>query len=159
MHKYIYIGSTLTRAWQPYTPKPITPLLSAASPSPKLSPSLANLSKKRIPQVPKSLFQNPTVVTGPRTPVTPLESNPKNKKSGASKDTFEYSYTYPNQLFQADELRRTYGIGTDRKSKILVDSDATENKEVDSDEDCLLILKHKKELEAKERIEWVEAVC
>jgi hypothetical protein len=137
----------------------VTPLLSAASPSPKLSPSLANLSKKRIPQSPKSLFQNPTAVNGPRTPVITKELNLKNKKSGGSKDTFEYSYTYPNQLSQAEELRRTYGIGTDRKTKILMDSDIVDvNKEANSDEDCLLILKNKKELEAKERIEWVEAV-
>jgi hypothetical protein len=94
-------GSTAKRTWQTRVPrefKTTASLLSAASPSPKLSPTLSQLTKKRAqsPFVPPpSALIKPTPLTAKAPPV----------------------YAYPTQLEEAETVRRTYGlvVGTDEE--------------------------------------------
>ena len=86
-------GSTAKRAWQAPVSKEgrrTSSLLSAASPSPKLSPSLSQLVKKRVPVRP-----------------TPVQVSQKVYSQSQSPPLM---YVYPTQLEEAEAVRRNYGL-------------------------------------------------
>ena len=148
-------------------------LLSAASPSPKLSPTMSQLAKKKA----QSLFVPP--------PSAIIKPAPLLTKAPPV-------YAYPTQLEEAETVRRTYGlvVGTDEdlltaksneriiensnsavKSGNIVGSstdpagavaeDGTEVKagqNTVSEEELQEAKRARKEAEARARAEWVETV-
>lgn len=166
-------GSTAKRAWQ--TPasregRSTSSLLSAASPSPKLSPSLSQLVKKRAPARPSP----------PQVP----------QKVFSQSQTPPLMYVYPTQLEEAEAVRRNYGLvvspedevlsirNTEKRSEsagpgshrggkktsevtnglplpLSTESDAEREESARANEEARRV---KKEKEAKSKVEWVETV-
>ena len=169
-------GSTAKRTWQTRVPrefKTTASLLSAASPSPKLSPTMSQLTKKRAPSPfvpPPSALIKPTPLTPKAPPV----------------------YAYPTQLEEAETVRRTYGlvVGTDedllagRSTEKVIESIAVKSssgnivggstdpagtvleggaegkagQDTMSEEEEQKARRARKEAEARARTEWVETV-
>ena len=163
------VGSTARRAWQVPVSREgqsTSSLLSAASPSPRLSPTLSQLSNKRLqprpyssfppyppPSLPSPLISSQSLKVG--TPISVSSSSPKPSTVMSA---------YPEQLQEAELVRRTYGLGlgisTDGE---IIDIDVN-NKDgnsfntVLSEEEENEMKQRKKEAEAKARSEWVESV-
>ena len=154
------VGGTARRAWQvPVTREGLTTssLLSAASPSPRLSPTLSQLSNKRLQPRPFSSFPPP-----PAPPSSVVTQSLKLSTSTSQSSPIVSSY--PPQLEEAELVRRTYGLGlgisTDGE---ISDTDAQEKdtsiiKTEVSEEEYTEMKRIKKEAEAKARSEWVESV-
>jgi hypothetical protein len=153
------VGGTARRAWQvPVIREGLTTssLLSAASPSPRLSPTLSQLSNKRIQPRPFSSFPPPSA--------PPSSVTTQSLKLSTSTSQSSPIVSYPAQLEEAELVRRTYGLGlgisTDGE---IIDTDGDEknsniSKREMSEEEYLEMKRRKKEAEAKARSEWVESV-
>lgn len=159
------VGSTARRAWQVPVSREgqsTSSLLSAASPSPRLSPTLSQLSNKRLQPRPYSYFpphppsstltSSQSLKVGTPAPISASAPQPSNVMSA-----------YPEQLQEAELVRRTYGLGlgisTDGENiDVDVNKDGNNFNTVLSEEEENEMKQRKKEAEAKARSEWVESV-
>ena len=158
-------GGTARRAWQVPVSREgqsTSSLLSAASPSPRLSPTLSQLSNKRLqPRPYSSLPPHPP-------PSSPPLISSQSLKSGAPiavsvSQPSNVMSAYPEQLQEAELVRRTYGLGlgisTDGENiDVDVNKDGNGFSTVLSEEEEREMKRRKKEAEAKARSEWVESV-
>lgn len=160
------VGGTARRAWQVPVSREgqsTSSLLSAASPSPRLSPTLSQLSNKRLQPRPYSSF--------PPHPPPPSSSSLISSQSLKAGTSISVSISqpssvmsaYPEQLQEAELVRRTYGLGlgisTDGENiDVDVNKDGNSFNTDLSEEEEREMKRRKKEAEAKARSEWVGSV-